>query len=173
MVPLHGICTIRSFLQETILGQECRMAELSPEFSSTTVKIPEASLQSRGVRRLRSAEELEALLKQVSELPVEPPTAPPHKRLAAWVTRLRAEGPGVRHRILRELAALQSRVGKLSPDERDLQDRLGLSLRREMELAMGISPSAARRRLNRALAGPQPARATRAGQARSGSVPTR
>lgn len=151
MVPLHGVCTIRSFLQETILGTECQMVELSPEFSSTTVKIPTASLESRGVRRLLSAEDLEGLLQRVPGIAVELPTGPPHKRLAGWVTRLRAEGPGIRHRILRELSALHSHVGKLSSEERDLQDRLVQSLRREMELALRLSPSAARRRLNRAL----------------------
>ncbi len=150
-MPLRGVCELINIQEETILGESHVFYELKPSRSKGKLKIPAKQLESHGIRPLLTPEEMEALLQPVDS-PPKPTDEESWQRMKRWQSMLRTGGPQAAKQVLLELKVLEKR-GLLTEDKeaQELQRRLYLHLRDEIQLVFNLSAAHAGRKLNEAL----------------------
>lgn len=150
MVPLRGLCEIVSAHEEEILGAVHLFYEMKPLADESILKIPSGQMAAQGIRPTMTQVAMEQLLDCEPD-PCELPEGRPHQRLKRWVEILRSGDAGCRRRVLCMLNDLQDKGDKLSKSEQELQEKIRLAFRHEIETVLGLSAPQAGRRVNLAL----------------------
>ncbi|MHB2021119.1 MAG: hypothetical protein ACYCW6_29645 [Candidatus Xenobia bacterium] len=132
MLALHGLCALHG---------------------SYTLQIRVSDADAYGIRPLMDS----ATLKRTLQAPLEEPPQPPARsnhRSREWTRLLRSGDMLTGRRVLLELAAIQRKQGRLSPDEQRLLERLQTSLCEEISEVLKVEWEEARRMLGDLMADP-------------------
>lgn len=144
--PMHGAGVIESIVEEKISGKLTRFYVFKMPISGLTLKIPTANTEAIGIRRILSAEEIEAVILKIPELGVD--------MIANWNHRYRENMERIKSGDLMEVSgvikALMHRDNErgLSNGERKMLHSAKQILISEIVLSEGLEYSDAEARIN-------------------------
>ena len=135
MVPIWGLCELRSIHRENILNEDLLLYEFTPLDERHTVKMTEQRIKECGLRKLMSPDQMQG----AGSKPAANLVANGGERRTQTLELLRSGRPGARRAILKGLSRLQKDGVRLYPWERELQQRLLRNVRREKSQVLGPS----------------------------------